>query len=269
METTTTLSPKFVVGEGSYKDGDYHEHQFFCKDRLIPMMQISRFCPTIDMIITSPPYNLGKLYEAHDDSMEYDDYLLFLNITFREAYNVLTNGGRMAVNVPSITHGGNYKPLYSDLIQMMLEIGFIMRGEIIWHKHQISKRTAWGSWMSPSNPHVVQPYEYVLIFSKGTKKHEGKKENIDIEKEEFIQWTNALWEIAPETKLSKHHPSAFPEELVRRLVKFYTYKYDWVLDPFAGAGTVSAVCKKLSRNSIYIDNSEKYTDFAIQRVMSV
>ena len=140
-----------------------------------------------------------------------------------------------------------------------------MRCDVIWHKNQISKRTAWGSWMSPSNPYVVQPYEFVLVFSKETKKHEGEKMNVDVTKEEFIKFSNAMWEIKPETRLKKRHPAPFPEELVYRLIKFYTYKNDVVLDTFGGSGTTPVVCVKTGRKFIYVDNNREYFEFAMKR----
>ena len=236
-------------------------------DRLEMMKRIKE--KSVDMIITSPPYNLNKRYTNNEDFLPYNEYLTFLFDTWKAGYRVLKDGGRIAINVPSITYNGEYKPLYSDVIKQMEGLNFIMRGEIIWHKHQISKRTAWGSWRSPSNPSLVQPYEFVLVFSKSTKKHEGDKENIDITKEEFINNSNALWDIKPETTLHKHHPAPFPEELVYRLLKFYTYRGDLVLDMFGGSGTTAFVSRRLKRHFIYIDNSEEYFNFAKRRIEKI
>ena len=142
-----------------------------------------------------------------------------------------------------------------------------MRCEILWYKQARSKRTAWGSFKSPSNPHVIQPYEFVFVFSKDDKEHTGDKKNIDITKEEFIKYSDAFWQIKPETSLSKKHPDPFPEELIYRLLKYYTYKKDVVLDMFGGSGTVACVSKKIDRNFIYIDNCKDYLNFAKKRVL--
>ena len=223
---------------------------------------------SVDFIFTSPPYNVGIAYGNHNDQMDYGGYLGFLNETWTAAKRVLKSGGRIAVNVPSVTHEGMYKSLYADVIGQMKELGLIMRGDIVWHKQHISKRTAWGSFQSPSNPYVVQPYEFILIFSKDTKKHIGNKADADITKQEFIDYSNALWEIKAETGLSKNHPAPFPRELVYRLLKFYTFKNDVVLDMFGGSGTTSYVAHQLGRKSIYIDNHEEYFEFAKKRVMA-
>ena len=242
-------------------------NNFFHGDRIAIMRTLKR--DSVDMIVTSPPYNVGKPYKNHNDLMSYKDYLSFLNDTWKQAKRILKIGGRIAINVPSVTADGSYQSLFSDVIDQMKKLGFIMRCDIIWNKEHISKRTAWGSWQSPSNPHVVQPYEFILVFSKETKKHEGAKENIDIKREEFIKYSNAMWHILPETRLSKNHPAPFPKELVYRLLKFYTYKNDVVLDMFGGSGTVALVAKQTQRNFIYIDNCKEYLEFAKQRVQQL
>ena len=241
-------------------------NSFNLGDRVEVMKKIKP--KSIDFIFTSPPYNVGKPYKNHDDLMSYDDYLKFLNDTWKATKRILKVGGRIAINVPSVTADGAYQPLFVDVVNQMKKLGFIMRCDIIWHKEHISKRTAWGSWKSPSNPHVVQPYEFILVFSKQTKKHEGNKSRIDIEKQEFIDFSNAMWRILPETRLSKSHPAPFPKELVYRLLKFYTYKNDTILDMFGGSGTVALVSKQIERNFIYIDNCEEYLEFAQARVNS-
>lgn len=236
-------------------------------DRLDVMARID--ANSIAFIITSPPYNVGKPYGNHDDLMTYDSYLKFLNETWEAAYRILKVGGRIAINVPSVTAEGAYQSLFADVINQMKALDFIMRCDIIWHKDHISKRTAWGSWLSPSNPYVVQPYKFILVFSKDSKKHRGSKTNIDITREEFINFSNAMWHILPETRLSKVHPAPFPQELVYRLIKFYTYKDDIILDMFGGSGTVPVVCLKTKRNFIYIDNYKPYLEFAKKRASEV
>lgn len=237
---------------------------FYLGDRVEVMNQIEE--DSIDMIITSPPYNVGIEYNNHYDLMEYEDYLGFLNDTWVASKRILKKGGRIAINITSITWGGEWKCLYNDVINQMKKLGFIMRCEILWYKQAMSKRTAWGSFQSPSNPHVIQPYEYVFVFSKGTKKHTGDKRNIDITKEEFIKFSDAFWSIKAETSLSKNHPAPFPEELIYRLLKFYTYKEDIVLDMFGGSGTVATVAKKTGRGFIYIDHCKEYLNFAKKRM---
>jgi DNA modification methylase len=220
---------------------------------------------SIHLIITSPPYNVGIDYDSHFDLMPYKDYLNFLESVWKECYRVLVKGGRIAINVPSITAEGEYQPLYVDVINQMRKLGYIMRCDILWYKQTIPKRTAWGSWLSPSNPYVIQPYEFILVFSKQTRKLEGDKSKIDITREEFIKFSNSFWSIKPETR-HKEHPVPFPEELVYRLIKFYSYQENVVLDPFGGSGTVAVVAIKTNRNFVYIDKSVKYAQLALKYV---
>ncbi len=242
-------------------------NQFFFGDR-IEAMQQNIPNNSIDLIITSPPYNVGIDYDNHNDLLPYSDYLTFLNNTWIECKRVLKRDGRIAINVPSVTADGSYQPLFVDVTNQLRNLGFLMRCDILWYKQAISKRTAWGSWQSPSNPHVVQPYEFILVFSKETKTHDGEKHKIDITKDEFISFSNSFWDIKPETQLSKFHPAPFPEELAYRLIKFYSYQDDIVLDPFGGSGTVANVAVKTNRRFVYIDNSEEYLDFAKKRVQN-
>ncbi|MCX7728898.1 MAG: DNA methyltransferase, partial [Bacteroidia bacterium] len=127
----------------------------FCGDRIEVMKKIPD--ESVHFIITSPPYNVGIKYDNHHDLMLYNEYLEFLNDTWKECYRILVKGGRIAINVPSITADGEYQPLFADVINQMRALKYIMRGDILWYKQSISKRTAWGSWQSPSNPYVVQP----------------------------------------------------------------------------------------------------------------
>lgn len=223
---------------------------------------------TIDLIFTSPPYNVAKNYDKYDDNKSYTDYLNFLNAAWIKCKRVLKDDGRLIINVPSVTYNGYYQPLYVDVVNQCRKLGFIMRSDIVWYKQAMSKRTAWGSWMSPSSPYVIQPYEFILVFQKTLKmyKHIGNKKNIDITREEFIKFSDGFWNIKAETTLSKVHPAPFPFDLAYRILKFYTYKNDTVLDPFGGTGTTALACSKTGRNFIYIDISKKYTKYAKNRV---
>ena len=134
----------------------------------------------------------------------------------------------------------------------------IFRTEILWYKQTMLKRTAWGSWKSPSNPHIIPSWEYVLIFSKNSMKLEGDKSKSDITRDEFLNYSDGHWNILPVTKNRKGHPAPFPEELIYRLVKYYSYEGNTILDMFGGTGTVASVASKNNRNFIHIDISEEY-----------
>ena len=214
---------------------------------------------SVHLVITSPPYNVGIEYDNHNDVLPLAEYLEFLRVTWEACYRVLVDGGRVCINVPSATIGGNYEPLYAYVVSQMRELGYIMRCDILWYKQNISNRTAWGSWKSPSNPYVVQPYEFVLVFSKGSKRLDGDPALADITDKEFVEFSNSFWAIKPQTQ-PKGHPVPFPEELVYRLIKFYSYKGNVVLDPFAGSGTVGVVARKTGRQYVLIEKSATYVD---------
>lgn len=127
------------------------------------------------------------------------------------------------------------------------------------------KRTAWGSWKSPSNPHIIPSWEYLLIFSKGKKKLDGNAKDIDITAEEFKEYSDGFWKISSEVKRNGH-PAPFPQELIYRLIKFYSYKNQTVLDMFGGTGTVAVVAMKTQRKFIHIDISEEYNKTAKERL---
>ncbi len=248
------------------------DHIFYLGDVLDSLKDIKD--KSVDLIFTSPPYNVGINYQNHHDRMRYSDYLKWLEQVITELFRVTKDDGRFVINVPSITdklEGGGYKPLFNDIINISTKIGFKIRNDIIWYKDQVSKRTAWGSFASPSDPYVIQPYEYILVFNKKEKKHIGKKENIDITKEEFINYSLGFWRIPPETRknILAACPVPFPEELAKRVIKFYSYVNDVVLDPFGGSGTVSYVSIQLKRKSIYIDNSELSFNFTINRCKGI
>jgi len=249
--------------EKKVKVGD---HIFYLADVFEGLKKIDS--NTVDLVFTSPPYNVGIKYENHYDKMSYSEYLKWLEAVIEELYKKIKDDGRFAINIPSITADNEYKPLFMDVYNIAQKIGFKIRNDILWFKHQVSKRTAWGSFQSPSDPYVVQPYEFILVFNKKYKKHKGKKENIDITREEFINFSLGFWEIKPETRreILEACPVPFPETLAYRIIKFYTYKNDLVLDPFGGSGTTNFVAALTGRRSIYIDNSEKSFNFAIERV---
>jgi DNA modification methylase len=239
----------------------------------------------VHLAITSPPYNVGLEYDGHHDSMPYEDYLDWLTPVWRQLLRVLVPGGRFALNVCP-TSIKDFKPVHYDMARQLRDFGFIMRTEIIWYKQTIRRRTAWGSFKSPSNPHILPSWEYVLVFSKGSWTLPGDKRKADITSEDFIKSSDGFWQIAPETagrqpflkslypprrgrkqpRVKEGHPAPFPEELIRRLIKFYSYRENVVLDPFGGTGTVAKVARDSGRHFIHIDASKKYCRLAQRRL---
>jgi site-specific DNA-methyltransferase (adenine-specific) len=218
---------------------------------------------SVHLMITSPPYNVSKEY---DEDLSLKEYLQLLENVFKETYRVLVNGGRACINVANLGRKP-YIPLSDYISKMMIDIGFNMRGEIIWNKAaSASPSTAWGSWQSATNPVLRDIHEYILIFSKGDYKREkGKKENT-ISKEQFMEWTKSIWTMNAESARRIGHPAPFPEELPNRLIQLYSFKGDIILDPFMGSGTTAVSALKTDRKFVGYDISKEYIDLAEKRI---
>ena len=222
----------------------------------------------VDIIITSPPYNFGLDYkdDKNKDAMYWQDYFGKLNRIWKESCRVLKPGGRFCVNVQPLF--SDYMPTHHIISKQLLELGLLWKAEILWEKHNYNcKYTAWGSWKSPSMPYLKYTWEFIEVFCKESHKKEGGVDKIDITGDEFKKWVYAKWDIAPESNMKKYnHPAMFPEELVMRLLKLFSYRDDIVLDPFNGVGTTTLVAHKLRRRYIGIDISEQYCKTAEQRL---
>lgn len=218
---------------------------------------------SVHLMITSPPYNVSKEY---DDDLTLEEYLTLLKNVFTETYRVLVNGGRACINVANLGRKP-YIPLSDYISRMMIDIGYNMRGEIIWNKaSSASPSTAWGSWLSAANPILRDIHEYILIFSKGSYSRElGNKENT-ITKEQFLEWTKSIWTMNAESAKKVGHPAPFPEELPTRLIHLYSFKGDVVLDPFMGSGTTGLSALKCDRKFVGYDISEEYIKLANNRI---
>lgn len=218
---------------------------------------------SIHLMITSPPYNVSKEY---DNDLSLEDYLKLLQNSFKETYRVLVNGGRACINIANLGRKP-YIPLSDYISKIMLDIGFNMRGEIIWNKAaSASPSTAWGSWLSAANPILRDIHEYILVFSKGDYKREkGNKENT-ISKEQFMEWTKSIWTMNAESARRIGHPAPFPEELPFRLIQLYSFKHDIILDPFMGSGTTAISALKSERNYIGYEINSEYIKLAERRI---
>lgn len=219
---------------------------------------------SVHLAVTSPPYNLKVPYRGYSDDLSPEEYLRWLRGVWRALERVLVPGGRFVLNVAP-TSIKNFRPIHHDLSRDLRELGYIMRTEIIWYKQTMGRRTAWGSWRSPSNPHIIPSWEYVLVFSKGQWNLPGDPRAVDITAREFEAFSDGFWKIPPE-RVRKGHPAPFPEELIERLVKFYSYRENVVLDMFGGTGTVAAVARRLGRHYLHIDSSDEYCRLAAARV---
>ena len=223
---------------------------------------------SLHLMITSPPYNVSKEY---DEDLSLKEYLRLLTNVFKETYRVLINGGRACINLANLGRKP-YIPLSDYISKIMIDLGFNMRGEIIWNKAaSASPSTAWGSWMSASNPILRDVHEYILIFSKGDYKRErnkeekGSKENT-ISKGNFMEWTKSIWTFNAESAKRVGHPAPFPIELPYRLIQLFSFTNDIILDPFMGSGTTGLASLKSKRNFIGFDTNEEYIKLADKRV---
>jgi len=219
---------------------------------------------SVHLMVTSPPYNVGKEY---DEDLSLEDYLAFLQRVWKETQRVLVPGGRMCINVANLGRKP-YIPLHAFIAEQATALGFLMRGEIIWNKAaSASPSTAWGSWKSASNPTLRDVHEYILVFCKDTFKRQNpaKRENT-ISRDEFMEYNKSVWNFAAEPARKVGHPAPFPVELPRRLIHLYTFVNEIVLDPFIGSGQTAIAALKSSRHYIGYEIDEKYVALANERI---
>ena len=219
---------------------------------------------SVHLMVTSPPYNVGKEY---DEDLTLAEYLSFLRRVWAETHRVLVPGGRACINVANLGRKP-YIPLNSYIARDMIELGFLMRGEIVWDKSSsASTSTAWGSWQSASNPTLRDTHEYILVFSKGTfkrEKIEGRESTIT--KEEFLEFTKSVWDFFSESARKVGHPAPFPVELPYRLIQLYTFSNEIVLDPFIGSGQTALASLKSGRHYVGYELNEEYLALAKNRI---
>lgn len=224
---------------------------------------------SIDLTITSPPYNLGIKYEGYDDNLSKEEFSEFIQLLCNQLYRITKVGRRVCINVPFITKDGitNARISADQLVQNCLDkAGFIFREKIIWNKKGVSKRTAWGSYQLPSCPWIVYPTELILVYYKKTDRIQVEREKATLSKKDFKDCTYNIWWVELEGEKSKDHPASFPDEIPRRLINFYSYKGDLILDPFLGVGTTCIVAKMLEREYVGFEQSSIYYDIALEKL---
>ena len=219
---------------------------------------------SVHLMVTSPPYNVGKEY---DQNLSFTEYREFLKSVWKEVYRVLVPGGRACINIANLGRKP-YIPLHAFIIKDMLDIDFLMRGEIIWNKgSSASPSTAWGSWLSAKNPTLRDVHEYILVFSKGTFKRENpKKRESTISKEDFLEFTKSVWTFPAVSARKIGHPAPFPEELPYRCIQLYTFKEEVILDPFIGSGQTAIAAIKTGRYYVGYEINEEYVKLAEKRI---
>jgi len=238
---------------------------------------------SVALVVTSPPYFVGKEYEdevmlaakANDPLVtvpgSYGEYLVLLHDVFEECRRVLEPGGRIAVNVANLGRRP-YRSLSADVIRIMEDLGFLLRGEIIWQKGKTTSGScAWGSFRTPSNPVLRDTTERIIVASKGRfdrartqqeRRKKGDPHIATLTNDEFVESTIDVWEIPAESARRVGHPAPFPVALPLKLIDLYTYEDDLVLDPFMGSGTTLVAARKARRRAVGYDIDQAYVDMA-------
>jgi DNA modification methylase len=240
------------------------ENKIICGDSVEILKKLPDNC--VDLVFTSPPYNFGLDYENHKDGTKWEDYFDKLFKIFSECIRVVKYGGRIIINVQPLY--SDYIPIHHIISKFFMENKMIWRNEILWEKNNYNcKYTAWGSFKSPSSPYMKYTWEFLEVFSKGDLKKNSEGKEADITNDEFKEWVLAKWNIAPERNMKEFgHPAMFPEKLVERVLKLFSFKGDLILDPFNGIGTTTKVAKVTNRRYVGIDISEEYCKKAERRL---
>ena len=218
---------------------------------------------SVHLMVTSPPYNVGKDY---DEDLTLEEYRAFLKRVWAEVKRVLVPGGRACINIANLGRRP-YIPLNAFIVQDMLELGFLHRGEIIWNKAAGgSPSTAWGSWKSAKNPILRDIHEYIVVFSKGSFSRENLGRKSSISKDQFLEYTKSVWTFGAESAKKVGHPAPFPVELPYRLIQLYTFEGEVVLDPFAGSGQAALAALKANRHYVGYEIDAGYVKLAEKRI---
>jgi site-specific DNA-methyltransferase (adenine-specific) len=230
-------------------------------------VDFSDYKEKIDLVITSPPYNLSVEYGKYNDSINYEEYLKFTELWLKKVYFLLKEDGRICLNIPLDKNKNGQKPVYADIVKIALDVGFKYQSTIVWNEQNISRRTAWGSWLSASAPYVIAPVEMIVLLYKKTWKKK-RKGTSTITREEFINWTNGVWTFSGESKKRVGHPAPFPLELPRRCIRLFSYKEDVILDPFLGSGTTAIAGLLEGRRVVGVEINPQYIELAIKRIIN-
>ncbi|MDD5023886.1 MAG: site-specific DNA-methyltransferase [Methanoregula sp.] len=221
---------------------------------------------SVDLVVTSPPYNVDIQYNSHDDQLSYAEYLDFSRRWMTRCFSWLKDDGRFCLNIPLDKNKGGQQSVGADLTTIAKEIGYSYHSTIIWNEGTISRRTAWGSWLSASAPYVIAPVELIVVLYKTSWKKTSGSRTSDISRDDFMAWTNGLWTFPGEKKKRIGHPAPFPVELPRRCIQLFSFVGDTVLDPFLGSGTTLVTTSRYNRHGIGVDVDPHYCEIAVRRI---
>jgi len=222
---------------------------------------------SIDLIVTSPPYNVDIKYNSHNDTLSYEDYKEFSHKWLNRCFKLLKRDGRLCLNIPLDKNKGGQQSVSADLTTIAKKIGYNYHSTVIWNEGNISRRTAWGSFMSASAPYVIAPVEMIVILYKESWRKD-KRGPSDISKQEFMDWTNGLWSFSGESKKRIGHPAPFPIELPKRCIKLFSYAGDTVFDPFLGSGTTLIAAHIWKRKGVGVEIDKEYCNLAKKRLVN-
>ncbi len=268
----------------------FHKPYFQSGDVTIYNADILKLKPitsnSIDLIVTSPPYSVDIKYGNYDDGIPYPDYLKFTKAWLKRCLDVSKPDGRLCLNIPLDKNKGGQQSVYADVLGIAKKVSWKYHTSIIWNEQNISRRTAWGSWMSASAPFIIAPVEMIAVLYKETWKKTSGSGKSDIGRDEFMAWTNGMWlpsdktpsinyeehpdmiwEFNGESKRRIGHPAPFPIELPKRCIKMFSFVGDTVLDPFMGSGTTLLASRELGRKGVGIEIDTKYCELAKSRLL--
>ena len=243
----------------------------------------------VDLVVTSPPYNVGIKYDTHNDEIVMDEYWEWSEKWLTEAYRLLKDDGRIAINIPyevNVQARGGRVFFASEIYQVMKKVGFKFYGIVDLEEdspHR-SKTTAWGSWMSPSAPYIYNPKECVILAYKKvhikkvkgepqwkgepylTEEGKNKVAYAEQDKKEFMELVFGQWKYFADTRtLTK---ATFSMDIPEKAIKILSYRNDVVLDPFNGSGTSCVAAVVHDRRWVGIELSSNYCEIAKQRIQS-
>lgn len=237
---------------------------------------------SVALVVTSPPYFAGKAYETELDAdhvpATYLEYLQMLREVFAECVRTLEPGGRIAVNVANLGRRP-YRNLAADVTSILQDdLRLLLRGEVIWLKQRgASGSCAWGSFQRATNPVLRDLTERVIVASKGrfdrplatdVRARRGLPHESTMSRDEFMDATLDMWEMAPESATRVGHPAPFPVALPERLIHLYTYRDDLVLDPFMGSGSTAVAALRTARHFVGFDTDADYVAAATARIQA-
>lgn len=234
---------------------------------------------SVDLVFTSPPYFNAR--PDYNDFVSYEEYLLLLRKVIQQSHRVLQEGRFFVVNVAPVllrrasrSQASKRIAVPFDVHRLMIEEGFEFIDDIIWEKPEgagwaTGRGRRFAADRSPLQYKAVPVTEYVLVYRKQTDLlidwHIRNHDQEIVQRSKIVgdyERTN-IWRISPAH--SREHPAVFPVELAERVIRYYSFESDVVLDPFAGIGTVGEAAARLGRRFVLAEIDSDYVDVIRER----